>query len=337
MAGDQPANRGKMVIICGFFLLILTFPLFCVGQILPGDPPDQKVGTGVGERASLDVIGPGDQLAIWVLDVPDISQKPVRVDDLGYVDLPMLDRVHIAGLTLDQCREVLIEKLGRYLKHPVVSVTVVDRRSQPVTVLGAIGNPGIHQLEGHKTLLQVLAMAGGLRGEAGNSIKVTRPRASGPIPLENAVQDAEVSVVEIKVRDLLQARNPKENITILPNDVISVPKAEMIYVVGEVQRAGGFVLDEKESISVLQALSLAGGLGSTADPGNARILRQTMEPTGRVEISVDLKHVLSGRKGDVPLTAGDILFVPNSTSKVVGRRVVDALIQTGVGVAIWHR
>jgi polysaccharide biosynthesis/export protein len=120
------------------------------------------------------------------------------------------------------------------------------------------------------------------------------------------------------------------------HDVISVPRAEMVYVVGEVIRAGGFVLNEKENLSVLQALSLAGGLQPEAAPKNARILRAATKAEERKEVEVDVKSILQGKVPDVSLMADDILFIPGSGTKKASRRVLEAAIQTISGVAIWR-
>lgn len=287
------------------------------------------------QDASL-LLGPGDQIAVWAVGMPEISEKPVRVDENGSIDLPMLGKMQVAGHTLEECRKQLLEALAKYVRTPVVSVSLTESKSQPVTVLGSVGNPGLHQLNGRKTLLEVLALAGGLRPEAGDVITITRRDMWGRLPLSATKEGPGFSVSEIKTRELLRGNNVAGNLVIMPHDVISVPAAEMVYVVGEVQRAGGFPLKDKESVSVLQALSLAGGLGPTAAQDKAKILRQWDGETARAEIPVNLKKVLAGRTSDVPLQAGDILFVPNSASKAATKRALEAALQTAVGVAIWR-
>src|SRR5260370_15449747 len=130
--------------------------------------------------------------------------------------------------------------------------------------------------------------------------------------------------------------HPEENILIQPNDVISVPRAELIYVVGEVKKAGGFPLDGHESLSVLRAISLSEGLLPTASPAGVRIHRGGQGVGERQEIAVDLKRILSGKAPDVSLQPDDILFVPSSASKKAGIRAIEAAIQLGTGVVIWR-
>ena len=141
------------------------------------------------------------------------------------------------------------------------------------------------------------------------------------------------SVAEVDLKKILE--DPEENIQIYPHDVVSVPKAEMVYVIGEVKRAGGFVLGEHQSISVLQALALAEGLNTTADARHAQILRLEPNATEREEMAVDLKDVLRGKKSDVALRGDDILFIPTSTGRKATLRAIEAAVQAGT-FAVWR-
>jgi len=205
------------------------------------------------------LLGPDDQLEISGPELTDVSNKPVRIDGEGDVEVPLAGRVHVAGLTVQQTERDLDKVLTKYIRNPQVVVNVAEVRSQPVSVLGAVNSPGVHQVQGRKTVLEMLASAGGVRQDAGYSIRITRQLEWGCIPLPAAQLDAsgKFSVAEVNLRKIMDAKSPEENIQIFPHDVISVPKAEMVYVIGEVHRSGGFVLGEHKSISVLQALSLA--------------------------------------------------------------------------------
>jgi len=141
----------------------------------------------------------------------------------------------------------------------------------------------------------------------------------------------------VSLRSVLDAKRPAENIQVKPYDVISVPRAETVYVMGNVQKAGGFVLTESESISVLQAVSMAGGLDKTAKPQNSMILRRTSEGLSRAEIPVDLKQILDGKKEDIRMQPEDILYVPDNVPKRAVLRGLEAAIQTGTGIAIFRR
>ena len=216
---------------------------------------------------------------------------------------------------------------------------VVEFGSQPVTVLGAVAKPGLQQLQGRKTLAEILSLAGGLRQDAGYAVKITRSKQYGAIPLDSAHWESggEFSVAEVPVKTLLKADGPAASILVEPHDIISVPTAETVYVIGTVTKPGSIVLNERETISVLQALSMAEGLSQTAKPQDAKILRTLPGSAERKEIPVDLRRVLAGRAADVSLQANDILFVPDNTSKKVAVRTLEAMVQTATGVVIWRR
>src|SRR5262249_33896746 len=155
----------------------------------------------------------------------------------------------------EQLETELTSRFHEYLQQPLVTVSIAEYRSQPISVLGAVNNPGVHQIRGRKTLIEVLSEAGGLKPNAGNSIKGTRRKDSGVLPLPNAAADpsGEFTVGEVNTRSLMKAENPQENIAVRPNDVITVPLADLVYVVGAVKKSGGFVLTEKSSMPVLEA------------------------------------------------------------------------------------
>jgi len=309
------------------------------GAQVPSPPqPNGSTPTCGGQVRSTYLLGPDDLLDISGPELGDVANKPVRIDSEGNIQVPPAGRVHVAGLTVEQSEEEVDKVLSTYIRHPEVAVTVRELRSQPVSILGAVNTPGVHQIQGHKTLLEMLSMAGGIRPDAGYSIRITRQLGWGCIPLPGAALDAsgKFSVAEVNLQEIMEAKNPEENIQILPHDVISVPKAEMVYVIGEVKRSGGFVLGEHQSISVLQALALAEGLNGTADTRHARILRLKRDADQREEMAVDVKDVLTGKKPDVPLQGDDILFIPGSTGKKAALRALEAALQTGTGLAIWR-
>ena len=283
------------------------------------------------------VLGPDDEVSIRVMESEEISQEPFRIDQGGDVSLPLLGRVRAAGRTPQELETELVERLRAFIHEPQALVRVTQFRSQPVSVIGAVNKPGIHQLEGRKSLIEILSLAGGLRQDAGHTVKITRRREWGPIPLESAADDpsGRFHIAEVSLEAVMEARNPEENVLIMPNDVISVPRAEMIYVIGGVERSGGFVLHEKENVTVLQALALAGGLTRTAAKKNAKILRPTQDDRERVEIMINLKDIMAGRSGDIVLERDDILFVPHSGGKRAAQRGVEAGIAMLTGVVIW--
>jgi polysaccharide export outer membrane protein len=320
-------------------ILAVLFPIVGAAAQVPSPPQSDELKAKCGSQVrSTYLLGPDDQLEISGPELTDSGNKPVRIDGDGNIQVPLVGRVHVSGLTVQQTEQELDKVLSAYIRQPQVVVSVAEVRSQPVSILGAVNAPGVHQVQGHKTLLEMLALAGGIRPDAGYSIRITRKLEWGCIPLPKAELDASgrFSVAELNLKRIMEAKNPEENIQIFPHDVISVPKAEMVYVIGEVRRSGGFVLGEHQSISVLQALSLAEGLNGAADTRHARILRLKRDADQREELSVDVKDVLGGKKPDVALQADDILFIPGSTGKRAALRGLEAAIQTGTGLAIWR-
>jgi polysaccharide export outer membrane protein len=317
-------------------LLAMLAGLNASGQGATRAVVDPQKSTCGDQVRSTYLLGPDDQLQISGPELDEPVGKLVGVDGEGDIQAPMVGRVHVAGLTVQQAEKELNVRLTKYIKNPQVAVDVKELRSQPASILGAVNAPGVHQVSGHKTLLEMISMAGGTRPDAGYSIRITRQIEWGCIPLPGATLDASgrFSVAQVSLSDIMEAKAPEENVQILPHDVVSVPKAEMIFVTGAVKKSGGFVLGEHQTISVLQALALAEGYGPAPDGKHARIVRNVGDQ--RTEIPVDLKMLYQGKGKDVTMQGNDILFIPDSTGKRVALRVMEAAIQTGTGLAIYH-
>jgi polysaccharide biosynthesis/export protein len=313
------------------FKLLIT-PPWASGQQAPS--PSQAVGQRAGYA-----LGPGDTLYIQVQNVDELSNPTAvfRIDLNGYVDVPRVGPVYASGLTTERLEALLADRFRKYLQNPVVSVRVDEFHSKPISVLGAVGTPGVHNLQGDKTLLAAISEAGGLTKDAGGTINITRSKDEGPIPLPTAVPDAsgQFSVAQVSVRDVINATNPRENIMVRPNDVITVPAGEVVYVIGAVNKAGGFTLSDHQDLSVLEALSLAGGLDKVASAGKSKVLRKSPGSINRTEMPVDLKKILAGKASDVPLYPDDILFVPTSGGKNASIKILQALLTAGTGIAIY--
>lgn len=329
---------GMKILATGLATLFLGV---CASGQSPPPPPEAAHPNPkcIDQARSTYLLGPDDQLEISGPELTDSgADKRDRIDSDGDLQAPLVGRIHVAGLTVQQAEEALDKALSTYIREPQVVLNVVEVRSQPVSILGAVNTPGVHQVQGHKTLMEMLASAGGIRPDAGYSVRITRELEWGCIPLPGAKLDpsGQFSVAEVNLKEIMEAKDPAENIQIFPHDVISVPKAEMVYVVGDVKRSGGFVLGERQSISVLQAISLAEGLNGTADAKHAKILRLNRDKDQREELPVDVKALLKGKKQDVSLQGDDILFIPASTGKKAALRAVEAAVQTGTGLAIWR-
>lgn len=296
------------------------------------------------------IIGPGDLLGIEVFDVPELS-RDVRVNETGFVTIPLIPvKVQAGGLTQFQFQDKLAELLqvNGLVSHPQVTVTVKEQHSQPITVIGSVRTPITIQAVHQMSLLQVLSQAGGIADDAGSKVLITRkpvvtepvgnpgdsvpdtakaPAANTPVGTENTIT--------IDLNDLLGSGDPKYNIALQGGDVVTVPRAGVVYAVGAVQHPGGFVMQsDRQQLTVLKVLSLAGGLTPTAKPGSAVILRQPPGNQQRQQVSVDVKKILALKTEDVSLRQNDILYVPDSTGKHALRRSAEVAIAIATGVAI---
>lgn len=305
----------------------------------PADTTKDQVTAGVAGELSNYVLGPGDRLTLLVRDLDEFTDQTFNIDMHGDINLPLVGRFHAAGMTVDQFEQQTKSRLKKFVKEPDVVASIAEYHSQTISVIGAVNAPGVHQLQGHKTLFEVLSMSGGLRTDAGSTINITRNLHWGPIPLPDAKNDptGKFSIASVKVKSAVDASDPAENIVIMPDDVISVPKGQVVYAVGSVVRPGGFLLGEHETMSSLQVLSLAEGFSSLAAPSNARILRVVAGNPNRTEIPINLKKLMAGKEPDVPLQADDILFVPTSAAKSISKRTLDTAVQITSGLVIYGR
>jgi polysaccharide export outer membrane protein len=287
-------------------------------------------------------LGPGDEIKVQQPNAEELDGTTARVDDQGNVNLPLVGRIQVGGLTIEETEASVRKSLLRLLVKPEPVISITEYRSQPVSVLGEVNTAGVIQLQGRKNLVEMLSMAGGLKADAGTDVEISRRLAYGKLPLPGATTDPtnEYSIARVNLAALLKGSNSSENIIIFPRDIISVPRAELVYVTGDVKKPGGFPLNGTGAISVLQAVSLAEGLGPQASPKKAKIFRQVdnsgKETAGKKEIDVDVAAILAGKASDFVLQPKDILFIPDSTSKKAGIRAAEAAIQAATGVAIWR-
>lgn len=265
-------------------------------------------------------IGPGDLLEISVFDTPELSGK-VRVSNSGDVSLPLIGALHVAGLTSDEMQARIANKLvdGQLVKDPQVTVFMAEYATQGVSVLGEVKRPGIYPALGQHRLLDYISLGEGLTPLAGVNVTIT-PRADPEA----------LTMVRLSSKSSPTAA---ENPAIAPGDTIFVSKAGIVYVVGDVAKPGGFIMEHDEHLTVLQALALAQGTNSTAAKSHARIIRK--RPDGHEEIPLDLGKILSAKTRDVPLQDDDIIFVPTSAAKG-GLKSVSSVIASVAAAAIYH-
>jgi polysaccharide export outer membrane protein len=285
------------------------------------------------------VIGSGDLLGIDVFDVPELS-RDVRVNETGYISLPLMpSKVRAGGLTPFQLQDKLAELLqtNGLVSTPQVSVSLKEQHSQPITVIGAVKSPMVIQAMRKTTLLQALSQAGGIADDAGSSVIVRRP-----VPdVSNSADPGDPSALSppqtftINLADVLESADSRFNIPLIGGDVVSVPRAGIIYVVGAVQKPGGFLLqNDFDRMTMLKMLSLAGGTTSTAKMKNAVILRKNPETGKRDQVPVDLSKVMHLKTQDVQMEANDILFVPDSAGLRALHRAGDVGVALTEGIGI---
>ena len=251
-----------------------------------------------------------------------------------------------AGLTTAQLSKLLVKKYREeeIFSNARVNVAVKQSRVHSITVGGAVKNPQIYPLFGKTTLWDVLSQAGGLSDDAGNTAVVIRGgvaiaalKESGACTLPSSAA-ACAETLTIDLRRLTETGDPGSNVELYPGDRVTVQRAGVVYVVGAVNRPGGFPLrSSEEEMTVLKALALAEDTKSTAQKSKAVIIRKNTQENERQEIAVDLKKVLAGRAPDPRMQPSDILFVPDSSGMKALRRGVDAAVYVTTGLIIWRR
>ena len=286
------------------------------------------------------VLGAGDTLAIDVSDMPEVSTKAIKISSDGNLELPMAGSTHAAGLTVSQLRAELLGRLSKYVNDPTITINVVNNGSQFVSVIGEINAPGLHALDGPRDLIEVISAAGGTKADAGPRVIVTREGSRGALPAVAGVKpvaSGNSSRLTLPLTELTSGSSPESNILILPGDVVSIPKEQLIYVVGDVHRAGGFPMSTRESVSVLQAISLAEGASPNASLKYSKILRPAADPKSvPTEVPINLDAILAGKAADQPLFANDVLFIPKSAAKTGGKRAAEIMLQVATGIAIYR-
>jgi polysaccharide export outer membrane protein len=345
------------------------------------------------------VIGNGDMLAIEVFDVKELS-RDVRVSQTGSIGIPLVPvRLHVSGLTETQAEQKIAEVLAAngLVSHAEVSVTVKERKSKPITVVGAVAHPVVYQADRQITLLEVLAEAGGLSNDAGDEVIITRPAQtmsfddsepppigavdavpakSQPIQHEAkpgdtaappsasslsavAVEPPELSAqsnsseksingasapsastaadtITVNLYQLMEAGNTRNNLVLQAGDVVTVPHAGIVYVLGAVGRPGGFVLtNDREQMNTLKILALAGGFTRTAKTDHAVVIRKDAQGQQH-EVTLDLKKILNRQAEDVQLQPSDILYIPDSAAKQAILRSLEFGIALGSGIALYR-
>ncbi|HYW36628.1 MAG TPA: polysaccharide biosynthesis/export family protein [Terriglobales bacterium] len=306
-----------LVGLCSLHLLAQTPATGVAPQPAPANEPASLQSPRLLANSNVK-LGIGDLIEISVFGVPDLSTK-TRISGSGDVYLPLIDYVHIAGLTTDEAQELIQKRLedGGFVRGPHVSIFVDESASQAIMMVGEVGRPGAYPAIGERRLFDLISAAGGLTDKAGRNVTIEHRGDPG-------------QKVELQLSSNL-AEDTKNNVDVFPGDLIIVSRAGIVYVVGDVQHPSGFLIEDN-ALSVLKALALAGGSTRTSALSKTRILRQT--PNGVQEIPVNLKKVLYAKAPDMALVKGDILFIPGSAAKAAGYRSADAAMSLSTSLAI---
>jgi protein involved in polysaccharide export with SLBB domain len=351
------------------------------------------------------IIGRGDVIGLEVFEIPELS-RDVRVSQTGTIGIPLVPvRLYVAGLTELQVQQKVAEVLeaNGLVSHPQVMVSVRERRSKPITIVGAVGHSMVYQADHPVTLVQVLAEAGGISADAGDTVNITRaqvqeevssdeppeigpedtvsatnpaPSAQKPAPdaaaagknwseapaagiqapeaaaKQTAAQNAEsaaapppirnsdvvplANTITVNLAELLERGDTSNNIPLQAGDIITVPHAGIVYALGAVQRAGGFVVsNDRAQLSTLKLLALSGGMTRVAKKAQAVIIRR--DSTGKqLAIPVDLGKIIRRESEDVRLMPSDILYVPDSPGKAALIRAGEITLGLGTNLAVYR-
>jgi len=246
-------------------------------------------------------LGPGFLLGLNVLDDSDFTSE-FRVDEAGNINLPELGTIHVAGMTIADARDEIVKELVTHgiLKNPQVELNVVEYTAPQVTVLGAVASPGVFPLLAPEGLADVLALAGDTTILAGDQIEITPPNSGSKPQTVHYSRGMDTKLLN--------------SVVVQPGDTVHVQRAGVVYVLGGVNRPGGYVMQQNGNLSILQAIAIAGGTGVTASIKWVYIMHRNGDNT-TAWFQVPYRKMTEGKVADVQLHTNDVLFVPTSRLK----------------------
>ncbi len=269
-------------------------------------------------------IGAGDLIEVTMFENSDLSGR-FRVDDRGDITVPLIGTVHVAG---DTAEEAAVEIEKRFVAAEILqpaeshaTVFIAEYATQGITVGGEVKNSGVYPALGVRMLNDVITAAGGVTVAAASKVVITRKSDPGNPITVDYVPEALKPVVP--------------SIQIFPGDTVTVPRAGIVYVVGDVTRPGGYVLDGRNQLTVEEAMALSGGTGHAAELKRAQLVR-TLEDGRKEAITIPINLIYKGRAPDVALKDGDILYVPVSTAKLVSEQAIISALSVGSSIAVYR-
>lgn len=254
------------------------------------------------------LIGPGDQLHVTVLDTPELEQHP-RVTDSGEIPLVGVGTLKVAGLTPAQAAQKIQDFLisSHFMNHPSVTVTVDQYATQSISVLGQVKLPGVFTITAPRSVLDAIALAGGLSDVADRHITIQRRDPSIKPITYDLSNDANKAM--------------RDQVEVYPGDIVLVPKASIAYVLGDVGRPGGIVMQNNHSqLTAMQAVAIAGGTQPSAVPSHARLIRR-LPDGGYQNLAMNFARIQKGKDPDVLLQPDDVIYIPFSYLRNIGANV----------------
>jgi polysaccharide biosynthesis/export protein len=269
-------------------------------------------------------IGAGDLIEVTMFENPDLSGR-FRVDDRGDITVPLIGSVHVAG---DTAEEAAVKIEQRFVEAQILqpaeshaTVFIAEYATQGITVGGEVKSPGVYPALGVRMLNDVITAAGGVTQMAAPKVVITHK------------SDPANQITVDYVPEALKPVMP--SVQIFPGDTVTIPRAGIVYVVGNVTRPGGYVLDGRNMLTVEEAMALAGGSGHAASLKRAQLVR-TLEDGRKEAITVPVNLIYKGRAPDVAMKDGDILFVPTSTGKLVSEQAITSALGIGTQIAVYR-
>lgn len=252
-----------------------------------------------------------DIIDITVYEEPELSKENLRVSSTGKISLPLIGQLDVEGLSPRKVEKLIEKKYTEenMLKDPQVTVVVKEFKGKRVLILGAVNTPGLHTMQANERLMEMLAKAGGIKFDAAGDIAANKIRLLRTVVDDKSGRKKKVAM-EIGLDSLTRGNHPESNLVMLDGDVVYVPEAQRFFVTGEVKNPGYYKIKDK-SISVVEAITMAGGLTRNAAANRTRLVRE--ENGKEVTLSVPVEDILDGNKSkDISVKPNDVIVVPQS-------------------------
>jgi polysaccharide biosynthesis/export protein len=307
-----------LVILC---LTIVSFSTAQAGPPSAGnEPPSPATQASGGEVAGRLVIGAGDEGDVSVDGKPEMTQH-VRVSSGGDISLPLIGRVVIAGLTSEGAQALIEKKLldGGFLTNPHVTLLIKEYSSHTITVIGEVNKPGTYSALAVHRLCDLFTTAGGLTQRAGSTVTIGH-RGQGEEP----------EVITLSSDPVISSQH---NVELRLGDTVVVSRVAVVYVLGEVVKPGGFVMEGQPEVGATDVLAMAGGPTRLAVLEKVTLIRKYEK--GIENRTIDLKKIFAAKAADIPLRADDIIFVPSTRGKAAERSTNSILSMIG-GLALYR-